>query len=175
MWISQGILGQILENVRAEFISTRPPMPIFPALNDSSMKHIRPPPLAASCNYNSTPLHTMTLTPAVFRPTQIPLDITRTQAIPSQVAEPTIMMTAVLEPSSIDPVNTVTQPPPNPTGVQNLEVEDRPLAAITTTPNIPNQTEGQSQSLMISNSAQPSVEDMDTAMSAITNSIENNT
>ena len=172
-YISQGILGQILENVRAEFASSRPPMPIFPAINDSSMRHLRPLPQAASSTYNSTPLHTMTLAPAAFRPTQIPLDVTVTQAMPTQVAEPTI--TSVVEPPSTVPVNIVVQPPHNTAGVQNPDIDNQSLSAITTTPSTSSPAEGLSQSSMSSNPAPPSAEDMDIAMSTTTNSMDNNT
>ena len=111
VWISQGILGQILENVRAEFASSRPPMPAYPALNGSSMMHLRPPPLVGPSTYNSMPLHTMTLTPAVFCPTQVP----------PKVSERTITTTAVVEPASSDPINAVVHPHPNPTRAHNRE------------------------------------------------------
>ena len=91
VWISQGILGQILENVRAEFITSRPHMPTFPALSNPSTGYLRPPPADLS-QYNSNPLHIMTSTPLVFCPTQIPPNITVTQRIPQVVKSTTTII-----------------------------------------------------------------------------------
>ena len=155
VWISQGILGQILENVRAEFVSSPPPMPTFPA------GYLRPPPVDLN-QYKSNPLHTMTSTPSVFCPTQIPPNIAATQVVP-QVAESTTTISSVTEPSSFAPVNTVANPTAEPIGDRDTVIENRSLPAATPTPIVSNLTGVLSQTPMINKPPQPIVEDMDTA------------
>ena len=85
VWITQGILGQILENIRAEFTGKRQSMSLFTTMNESAIRHATPPPQAVSNTYIPTPMHTITHDPSAFCPTQIPYDIPSTQAIPVQV------------------------------------------------------------------------------------------
>ena len=76
VWISQGILGQILENIRAEFVSTRIPSTTnslingFPRSSEGSTLH------STLTAYNPNPMHTFAMQPAVFYPTQIPAPTT---------------------------------------------------------------------------------------------------
>ena len=164
VWITQGILGQILENVRAEFSSSQSSIPTVPLPPDSSMRYLRPPP-PTTYNYNSNPLHTMTTTPAVFRPTQIPPAVTGSYVLSSHAANSTT--TASVASSSIAPVNFAANPLPDPTTVH----EDHSQPSITPTPSNSNSTEVLAQSPMVNNHTQLVAENMDT----VVNSIESNT
>ena len=171
MWISQGILGQILEDVRSEFAGNRFPVssyPTVPGITGSLTGYLCPPPPPVPATYNSNPLHTMSLEPASFRPTQIPLMATATPPVQNQIAQPTT--TPVVELTPTAPVNTGLQQPEHTLGgAQNLGVDNQSTSATTITSNSTSTAVAPPQTPEIMDADQPSAEEMDTR--ALTKSI----
>ena len=179
MWISQGILGQILENIRTEFASIRHSIPTYPAVNDSLMSYSRLPQPFVPGMYNSNPLHTMTLQLAAFRPTQIPLNLSETLPVQHQIGQPATIHQNLLSPlgehssiTSTTPVNTAVQLPDNNDGAQNLGVDNQMVLAGTTIQSIAGHPSEESEN---TNPARPEVEEMDTGLSRNITTTENNT
>ena len=163
VWITQGILGQILEMVRAEFAPSQSSIPTVPS--DSSMRYLRPPP-STTYNYNSNPLHSMTSTPAVFQPTQVPSVVVGNYVHPSHAVS--LANTTLTASSSIASANYAANPFPDQTTAHVPNAEDHSHPLITPTPSNANSTEDLAQSPMVNSQLAP--EDMDTAV----NSIESN-
>ena len=80
LWISQGILGQILENIRTEFVSCRIPPTTNSLINGFSRSNEGSSLYSTSTAYSSNPMHTIAMQPAVFCPTQIPVPTTTSHA-----------------------------------------------------------------------------------------------
>ena len=87
-WITQGILAQILENIGAEFVSSRPPLPLYPFVNGLTRGNECPSLHSAPNIYSTNPMHTITMQLAAFRPTQIP--------IPTTTAQPQLAQTVTI-------------------------------------------------------------------------------
>ena len=82
LWISQGILGQILESIRTEFASCRTLATTnsllngFPRGDEGSSLYSS----SSAYNPNTNPMHTLAMQPAAFYPTQIPVRTTTSDA-----------------------------------------------------------------------------------------------
>ena len=160
MWITQGILGQILEDIHNEFTSLRPPA-------ISSFGNIHPPNHLVHSTYGPTPLHTMSMHPNSFRPTQIPHTLANhltTQPQFSQTANNPIQLSApapVADPASIASANLVVHSPNVNTASETPSVANPTIPAST----IASVSVDPVEPTMTSNTKQPSSDDMDTEAS----------
>ena len=171
VWITQGILGQILENIRAEFTGIRQSMPSFTAMNEPAVRHAIPPPSQTVSNtYIPTPMHTITHDPSAFRPTQIP----PTQPIPVQATVST--NNTLAEPSSSSHVVSNPQPQPQALHIQNPETTNQTPLVTSNTLSSALAAEAPPLTSMSGEPTQLPTEDMETVTDATINDpIENNT
>ena len=157
-WITQGILGQILENICAEFASSRPPLPLYPFVNGLTPGYERPSLHSAPNMYSTNPMHTITMQPAAFRPTQIP--------IPTTTAQPQLAETVTTSTADHTSQSLTRQP------LCNSDEVHLPASNDNSTPM--SQTDGHIQQTAVINHDQMMAEEMDLEHSVTNTPAQNN-
>ena len=147
-WVSQGILGQILEDIRIEFVSSGPPMSIHQNMSTPLMGYVHSFQQPASSMYESHPRHTIASQPNAFHQTQLP---------------PNLL------------VSTMTDMPINNAVSSGISCTATPAANIITTPIVVTTGTTPSEVVPAASSNQLLTEDMDTGSIASAPATEENT